>query len=129
MTTPVSPSWARKDTPPATSVGMWVSRHANDLPECFWAFPSEALFKQLDVSPEGLSAVEASERLTKVGRNAIAASPRRHALAKIAYRLVEPLILILIVAAAISGATGDWTSFAIILVILTLSIALGPVRA
>src|SRR3982750_3329459 len=29
MTTPVPPSWARKDTPPATSVGMWVSRHAN----------------------------------------------------------------------------------------------------
>src|SRR4051812_41650662 len=31
MATPVSPSWARKDTPPATSVEMWVSRHANDL--------------------------------------------------------------------------------------------------
>src|SRR4051812_5620659 len=54
--------------------------------------------------------------------------PRRHALAKIAHRLVEPLILILIVAAAISGATGDWTSFAIILVILALSIALDVIQ-
>jgi hypothetical protein len=78
--------WFQKQ-PAATRPGI------SDLPECFWALPSDALFTQLDVSPEGLSAVEASGRLMKVGRNAIAASPRRHALTKIAYRLVEPLIL------------------------------------
>jgi len=113
--------WFQKQ-PTATRPG------ASDLPECFWALPSDALFTQLDVSPEGLSAVEASGRLTKVGRNAMATAPRRHALAKIAHRLIEPLIVILIVSAAISGATGDWTSFAIILVILALSIALDVIQ-
>ena len=37
---------------------------------------------------------------------------------KVARRLVEPLIAILLMAAALSGATGDWASFIIIIVIL-----------
>ncbi len=49
-------------------------------------------------------------------------------LAKIAKRFAEPLVAILLVAAAISGVTGDLTSFAIILAVISLSIFLDVVQ-
>jgi P-type Mg2+ transporter len=54
----------------------------------------------------------------------VAESPRLDILRKIARRFAEPLVAILLVAAAISGATGDLGSFAIILTVIVLSIAL-----
>jgi magnesium-transporting ATPase (P-type) len=47
---------------------------------------------------------------------------------KVAKRFAEPLIAILLVAAAISGFTGDMASFAIIVVVIVLSIALDVVQ-
>ena len=89
-----------------------------DPSDRFWALSTDQLVVQLETGGEGLSTLEAARRLGTVGRNAVNDSPRRRMLDKVARRLVEPLIAILIVAAALSGATGDWASFFIILVIL-----------
>ncbi len=97
-------------------------------PERFWSRPNEESFASLAAQPQGLSSAEALRRLSAFGRNVAAESPRRRIPAKIARRLVEPLIAILIFAAAISGATGDWASFVIILAILSISIALDVVQ-
>ncbi|MBB4038733.1 Mg2+-importing ATPase [Microvirga flocculans] len=90
----------------------------------FWSRSAEASFASLRSEEQGLSAQEAARRLRDVGRNIAVEPVRRRILAKIGKRLIEPLIAILIVAALISGATGDWASFGIILSILAISIAL-----
>ncbi|WP_262029274.1 HAD-IC family P-type ATPase [Microvirga sp. Mcv34] len=95
-----------------------------DSADRFWVYSAEESLARYGTGKDGLSAQEATRRLTDVGRNVAVEPTRRRILAKIGKRLVEPLIAILIAAALISGATGDWASFGIILTILGLSIAL-----
>ena len=92
--------------------------------ERFWSVPTQALLDRLAATPAGLSRVEAEDRLARNGPNTVAETPRLHIVRKIAKRLAEPLVAILLVAAAISGATRDFGSFAIILTVVVLSIAL-----
>lgn len=94
------------------------------LPERFWSLPAEELFARLGTSAAGLSAEEAARRLARHGRNMVAESPRRHLAAKVLHRLAEPLVAILLVAAAVSGLTGDWAGFAIVLAVVAISVAL-----
>lgn len=95
-----------------------------DTPQDFWSRPVVESLTLLQSGPPGLSGQEAARRLAEVGRNVAVEPPRRRLLAKIGKRLIEPLIAILIVAALISGAAGDWASFVTILAILCISTAL-----
>lgn len=90
----------------------------------FWREGRNALLQRLGATPDGLSEVEAAERLRRCGPNLAVTSLRRGLPFKIAKRLVEPLIAILLIAALISGATGDWQSLIIIVLIVLASIAL-----
>ncbi|MBW8270761.1 magnesium-translocating P-type ATPase [Caldovatus aquaticus] len=93
-------------------------------PERFWTLPAAALLARLGTSPAGLSAEEAARRLARHGRNAVAESPRRHLALKVLRRLAEPLVAILLIAAALTGLTGDWPGFAIIVAVVAGSVAL-----
>ncbi len=97
-------------------------------PEAYWRQPLETLFTRLHADARGLSAREAAARLKSYGPNTVAADTRRHVVVKIAKRFAEPLIAILLVAAAISGFTGDMASFAIIVAVIGLSIVLDVVQ-
>jgi E1-E2 ATPase/cation transport ATPase-like protein len=90
----------------------------------FWSLPVQGLFDRLSTRPEGLSRVEADDRLARYGPNTVAEPPRLDIIRKIGRRFAEPLVSILLVAAAISGATGDLGSFAIIVTVIVLSIGL-----
>src|SRR6516164_3417857 len=90
----------------------------------FWSLPTQALLDRLATSPAGLSRKEAEDRLTQHGPNTVAEPPRLDLVRKIARRFAEPLVAILLVAAAISGATGDIGSFGIIVTVIVLSIGL-----
>jgi len=90
----------------------------------FWSLPTGALLDRLATRPAGLLQTEAEERLARYGPNTVAEPARLGVLRKIASRFAEPLVAILLVAAAISGATGDFASFAIILTVIILSVAL-----
>jgi Mg2+-importing ATPase len=92
--------------------------------EAFWFANANELLSKLGTSTAGLSADEARRRLLETGRNVVAEPARHHIGAKILRRLVDPLVAILIVAAIVSGAVGDLASCAIILVVISLSIAL-----
>jgi Mg2+-importing ATPase len=92
--------------------------------ERFWREGPAAALAALHSAPEGLSEAEARARLAPFGPNSRAPSPRRRWPARLARRLAEPLIAILVAAALLSGLTGEWASCAIILLILSLSIAL-----
>ena len=90
----------------------------------FWSLPTQALLDQLSTSPAGLSRIEAEDRLARHGPNTVAEPPRLNIVRKIGRRFAEPLVAILLVAASISGATGDLGSFGIIVIVIVLSIGL-----
>lgn len=76
----------------------------------------------------GLTSSEAARRLVAEGPNVIDAKVRQSVGARIGRRLAEPLTAILLLSAFISGATGDWQSFAIIAVIVGISVVLDVVQ-
>lgn len=90
----------------------------------FWVRGAAAQLEMLASRPEGLTAAEAAERLASHGPNVAVAAGRKSLLAKLVKRLTEPLVAILLIAAGVSGATGDWQSFVIILLIVLFSIGL-----
>ncbi len=94
----------------------------------FWRQSAAALAERVGSSPAGLTGAEATRRLTRFGRNAVAQPPHRRIAVKIAKRIAEPLMAILLVAAAISGAMGDTASFGIIVTVIALSIVLDVVQ-
>ncbi|HET7885773.1 MAG TPA: magnesium-translocating P-type ATPase [Bradyrhizobium sp.] len=94
----------------------------------FWLMAGDALLAKLASSPNGLSQSEAAKRLSVVGPNRMEASQTRSILQKVAHRLVNPLVAILLVAAAISGASGDLGSFVIIVTVIALSLTLDVVQ-
>jgi Mg2+-importing ATPase len=96
--------------------------------ERFWAAgPAEALAAQ-QVTLQGLTATEAETRRTVSGANRVTAARRRSLGAKVVRRLAEPLVAMLLVAAAVSAATGDIAGFAIITSIVLVSIGLDVVQ-
>ena len=90
----------------------------------FWLVAEASLLDELGTAEVGLSSPEAASRLRRFGPNLAVAAPERHWAWRIARRLAEPLVAILLVAAAISAATGEWSSSAIIMVIVVLSVGL-----
>jgi Mg2+-importing ATPase len=96
--------------------------------DAYWRMPTAALFERISGNRQGLSSAEAAERLARFGPNTVALRSRHGVIAKIARRFAEPLVAILLVAAAISVFTGDKGSFVIILAVIGLSIVLDVVQ-
>src|SRR5215472_919465 len=97
-----------------------------DLATAAAAQPEEAL-QRLGSSDSGLSSQEAAARLKRYGPNVVS-EHRVRALAVLWSQLRNPLLLLLLVAAAVSGLTGDPTDAIIIAVIVALSVGLGFVN-
>lgn len=96
--------------------------------EAFWQCPLPALYQQTESTRAGLTSMEAARRITRFGPNAVAAVPHQRLPWKIARRFAEPLVAILLFAAAISAATGDVASFGIIFIVIAMSITLDVVQ-
>jgi P-type Mg2+ transporter len=112
-------------SPVATAAG---AKTANGVHEAYWLLPVAVLFDRLRSKSGGLTSADAAERLSSSGPNTVATGRRHGIVAKIAKRFAEPLVAILLVAAAISGFTGDIASFAIIVTVIGLSIVLDVVQ-
>jgi Mg2+-importing ATPase len=95
---------------------------AKDRP--FWTVGNDELLRSLATNTAGLTESEAAARLEHYGPNLAVVNVRHSLAAKLAKRFAEPLVAILLIAAAISGLTGDWQSFVIILVIVIFSVVL-----
>lgn len=106
-----------------------ASQHpASEEAPSFWREGAEAALVRLGSTQAGLGSAEAARRLRRDGPNVAVASLRRSLGAKLARRLGDPLVAILLIAAAVAGATGDWHSLAIIVVIVLASILLDIVQ-
>ena len=94
----------------------------------FWTAPTEALLAALASDRGGLTQAEADSRFAQFGPNRFDVSQSRSILRKIVQRLTNPLFAMLIVAAAVSGASGDMGSFVIIVIVVMLSLTLDIVQ-
>src|SRR5690242_14828508 len=98
------------------------------LRAAFWQIPIDALFSSLGSGPNGLSQSEAERRRDIFGPNQPEASQNRSILHKIAQRVSNPLVAMLLVAGVVSAASGDVGSFGIIAAVLSLSLTLDIVQ-
>ena len=73
----------------------------------------------------GLDTAEAEKRLEEYGPNALKESPGRSILSMFIDQLQEVLVIILIIAAVISGALGEWIDSLVITIIVVLNACLG----
>jgi Ca2+-transporting ATPase len=78
-----------------------------------------------DRVPGGLTSAEAAERLARYGRNELPRSAGSPLWRRVASQLRDPLILVLLVAAALTLATGDWTDASIIALVIAVNTSVG----
>lgn len=79
---------------------------------------------QVDLN-QGLTKEEVDKRLERYGPNALKEEPPRSILAMFIDQLKETLIIILIIAAIVSGALGEWIDSIVIMIIVVLNAILG----
>ena len=89
-----------------------------------WSVDIDDLVHRLDASPAGLASADVARRLGQYGPNQLGQRRRLRVVRGLLARFANPLVLILLAAAAISAATGDVASFAIIGVVVALSVSL-----
>ena len=79
----------------------------------------------LAASPVGLSTAEAARRLAADGRNVLPEQHRTGLARRVLLQLRDPLILVLLVAAALTIATGDWTDATVIIAVIVINTSVG----
>jgi len=93
-----------------------------------FALPPECAISSLGSREVGLSAAEAEERLARNGPNRIADTHRPSVFIEFIKRFRNPLVLVLLFAAAIAAGTGDPASFIVIASIVVISVTLDFVQ-
>ena len=86
------------------------------------------IFRMLHTSGEGLSDAEAADRLKKYGRNELRSKPQKTLLQMLKAQIVDPMVLILIGAAAFSAILQEWTEAAVIFAIVIINAVIGIVQ-
>lgn len=106
------------------------TKSAVSEPECtagaWWRLTS--IQDELHSSPAGLSSTEAQQRLRRYGPNRLSGPAHKHPFFEILDRLRNPLLLLLLIAGAISAVVGDATSAGIIALMVVLSVTFDYVQ-
>jgi Mg2+-importing ATPase len=90
----------------------------------FWQQSVPELLSRLSATAAGLISSEAADRLKKFGPNMLHPPRKRALVLQFLARFRNPLVIILLIASAVSAFTGDVTSFLIISTIVILSVTL-----
>jgi Mg2+-importing ATPase len=93
-------------------------------PASFWNGPLTSTLDRLGATADGLTTTGAASRRARWGPNDPAADRPPPTWRRIAGRFANPLVLMLLAASLIAGATGDVASFLIISTIVILSVAI-----
>ena len=88
----------------------------------------EEIYQALNTSPEGLSDAEAARRLEQYGRNELRAKPPKTIFQMLKAQILDPMVLILVGAAAFSALLREWTEAAVILTIVIVNAIIGIVQ-
>ncbi|MGH7681538.1 MAG: HAD-IC family P-type ATPase, partial [Candidatus Eiseniibacteriota bacterium] len=98
------------------------------MPNEFWQSSLASLQQELRSGPTGLATAEADRRLAQSGLNILRPRRERALALQFLSKFGNPLVLLLLAAAAISAATGDVASFVIITGVIGLSVTLDFVQ-
>src|SRR6185369_697337 len=90
----------------------------------FWDKPRPELLQQLQTTPAGLTSEEVQRRLALYGPNSMVKESRFAVLISLLRFLINPLVIILLVASGISLALGDAVGGSIIISMVLLSVLL-----
>jgi len=102
---------------PARSAHSGRGRHIG-APSAYWSVPHDKLLTALHSSEHGLTPIAASRRLKRYGPNTVGEKARLSGFRLFLRQFANPLIVILIAAAAIASVLKDWTNSVIILLIV-----------
>jgi Mg2+-importing ATPase len=102
--------------------------NAQAAPADYWSLTPEQLLPALHASRNGLQPADAEQRLKQYGSNTIGAQQQATALRLLLRQFKSPLVIILIIAAIISGIVGEWVDASIVLAIVLGSTILGFVQ-
>ena len=96
----------------------------------FYCTDKEAVLGELGASAEGLTSADAQKRLEENGKNKLAAAKGKSIIRRFLEQLADPMIIILLVAAAISGVLAvveneGFTDVIIILAVVLINAVLG----
>ena len=90
----------------------------------YLSLPVNDLLARLETSPAGLNSQEAEKRLEIYGRNEFARKKKRAAIFNFLSRFKSPLVIILMIAGAVSAALNSIPSFIVIYTMVILSVTL-----
>jgi Mg2+-importing ATPase len=90
----------------------------------FWQQNLKTLLESYKASPAGLTSREAAERLIRYGPNQFHPQRRNILILQFLAKFSNPLVIILLIASALSAFTGDLVSFIIISLIVLMSVTL-----
>lgn len=88
----------------------------------------DTVLKSLGTSKKGINSSQLAERLGKHGKNKLAEGRKKNALQKLLEQLKDPMVIVLIIAGAISGAVGEIPDAIIIMTVVVLNSILGVVQ-
>lgn len=89
-----------------------------------WTKPISAVLTELGTTSIGLARTEVASRRRRYGFNRPTTHHRRPLWLEFLSRFLNPLVLILLFASALSAATGNLTSFVIVFILVILSVTL-----
>jgi Mg2+-importing ATPase len=95
------------------------------IPGPYWSLTPEELLSQLGSTPSGLTQTQAQARLRQYGPNALVERRQAGAVRLLLNQFRSPLVLILIFAAIVSIALGEWADASIVLAVVFGSTILG----
>jgi Mg2+-importing ATPase len=102
------------------------ARHTQPTSDPWWsAIQSTA---ETDTPAQGLTSAQSAEQLAKFGPNVFHPDDRHTLLRQFLSRFKNPLVVVLLLASSVSAMTGEVTNFAIISVIVMLSVTLDFVQ-
>ncbi len=95
------------------------------LPAAPWTEAGDAVLAALGADEQGLDEAEVARRLERHGPNVLRQAPRRSAWQVLGAQFRSLLVGLLVVAAALSAAFGQWVEALAIVVVLVLNAAIG----
>ena len=94
----------------------------------YWTLDASAALLRVNSTRRGLASTEAARRLATHGANTVRERRELSRLAVLGRQLVNPLLSLLLFAAAASAITGEFIDAAIVLSIVTVTVAIGYSR-
>ena len=94
----------------------------------FFNKDKEFVLKEVKSSGKGLTTAESEERIAQYGENKLAEKKKKSPIIVFLEQFKDLLVIILLIAAIISGITGEWAGMGVIFAVIILNAILGTVQ-